>query len=338
MPRVKPIKMLWLRESQLLHHPENMRRTYPDSQVADMAASIRAAGGVEQALLVVAAPRGKYYVVDGNLRLEGARRLGAQCPLLKCELRQQSGDEQNLTMARTDLHRFAVDPISRAAHYRKIIIRRKCSVQDLAKQIGVKRKVVDDHLLLLKLPAEVQDLIAEGRMVKDPRVARALLALPPEAAASLARRMAGSASIKAILAAADRLCQNLAQRPAARPKGPPPALCRVRERKRHPAPGDPPALRRPGPMPDDGQKVPWPEVRAQAQRTCEACEVKADSLATASAPAWSLIAQHSAATCGDCSVAAIRFACDACPQVDLLRRLARTFEPHVSDAAPSPKS
>ena len=314
--------MIFLRESQLLHHPENMRQVYPAAQVADMAASIKAGGGVEQALLVVAAPRGKYYVVDGNLRLEGARRLGAACPPLKCEVRRQSDAEQKLTMARTEMHRYAVDPISRAAHYQRILLKEKCSVRSLSSRLGVARKVIDDHLLLLRLPPEVQDLVAAGQISKDPRVARALLELPLAAAVKLARLLAGGSSIKAVLRAAARLRETLNDR-ASPPKAAPltPALSRVR-------------AGRSGQLPPDAQPVSWPEIREHARRTCQACQVKADSLAAAGEPAWSSIAEHSTRTCGDCSLADIASACDACPQVDLLRRLARAVDMRARHGTP----
>ena len=86
---------LYLKPEQLQLHPKNMRVYYRDEDIAEMAASIEATGGVFQALLVCGSDEpGKYWVVDGNVRLAGARRLGGRCPLLKCEVLEVSAASQ----------------------------------------------------------------------------------------------------------------------------------------------------------------------------------------------------------------------------------------------------
>ena len=95
-------RIITIAAARLSHHPRNMRRFYPEAQVAEMAASMKARG-LEQALIVVPnGKRGQYWVVDGNLRLEGARRLGNHCSALKCEVRTRAAADQLLTMAVTN--------------------------------------------------------------------------------------------------------------------------------------------------------------------------------------------------------------------------------------------
>lgn len=67
-------QLVYLSLSQLKTHPANMRRAYPIDDVRQMAESIRGAGGVIHALIVVPNGRqpGTYHVVDGNMRLAGA--------------------------------------------------------------------------------------------------------------------------------------------------------------------------------------------------------------------------------------------------------------------------
>ena len=81
--------------------------------------------------------------------------------------------------------------------------------------------------------------------------------------------------------------------------------------------------------------MPWPQMREQARRACRACQVKAETLANTVEPAWALIAHAVTDTCGDCCLADIASACDTCPMVDLLRRLARQAEKENRRAAPA---
>ncbi len=331
-------RLVYVAAAQLLHHPRNMRRLYPDTQVAEMAASIQARGGVEQALIVVPGPRRKYFVVDGNLRLEGAQRLGKACPRLKCEVRTQARADQLLTMAVTNRFRYRVDPISEAAHYRRLIEEEGHTARSIAHAVGVCVHTVDDLLLLLKLPPDVQQLIADGKLPKDARVARALLSLPREVASRLAQQMADSASIKAMLKAVEKLKETLgaASRPARRgARAPAPALILARTPKPRLLPGDPTALSQPAELPAAARATPWPLMREQVRQTCQVCQVKAETLAQVVEPAWALIAHRAAGTCGDCNLADIASACDTCPLVDLLRRLVRQTEKENVHAAPT---
>jgi ParB family transcriptional regulator, chromosome partitioning protein len=329
-------KIIYLTATQLLHHPRNMRRLYPDAQVAEMAASIQARGGVEQALIVVPGPERKYFVVDGNLRLEGAQRLGRKCPRLKCEVRSQAAADQLLTMAVTNRFRYRVDPISEAVHYQRLIQEEGHTPRTIARAVGVCVNTVDDLLLLLKLAPEIQTLIADGKLPKDARVARALLSLPREVGIRLAQQMAGGASIKAVLKAVEKLKETLSARPAHRGAGSQaPALVRARTRKARLQPDDPPALSQAGELPAATRPMPWPQMREQVRRTCQACQVKAETLDQTAEPAWALIAHAATDTCGDCSLTDIAAACDTCPLVDLLRRLARQAEPERNHAAPA---
>lgn len=83
-----------------------------DEDVKLMASSIQSAKGVYQALLIT--PNGKkghFFVVDGNMRLAGARLLGSKSPLLKCEVISKSHAEHLLAMIVTAKFRFDPDSI-----------------------------------------------------------------------------------------------------------------------------------------------------------------------------------------------------------------------------------
>jgi len=161
-------------------HPQNMRLYYPPKDVAEMAASIRAVGGVLQALLVVPAPAESnghgpvYHVVDGNMRLTAARTI-QNCPPLKCEIISSNRAEQLLVMSATTAHHYPKDPISEARHYSRLINQEGLTPAQIAQAVGINEGTVYNRLFLHNLDDEIQALIIERRITLDTNVFRLLM-------------------------------------------------------------------------------------------------------------------------------------------------------------------
>lgn len=206
--------VIFCRQDNLRLHPDNMRRYYPPEQVAEMAESIRAAGGVLQALLVVPIREqpGCYLVVDGNMRLSGARLLGDDCPLLKCEVIEADRARQLLVMAITSRIHYPKDPISEARHYRRLMVEEGYSKRDIARHIGVNEGTVSARLKLLELDEPIQRDVANGSLPKDTKLVDALMAIPePVIRVDLARRLASNprTTAKSAIAAALKVAEQV---------------------------------------------------------------------------------------------------------------------------------
>jgi len=176
-------QLLYLLPDFLSLHPQNIRRFYAPKDVAKMAGSIKAAGGVYQALLIIPIP-GKpshYYVLDGNMRLAGGKSLGSECPPLKCEVISADRAEQLLAMAATTEFHFPKDPVSQALHFQRIMEQEKLTVQEIVERTDISRSTIDKLLKLLELEPEIQQWVAEGKISADVRISRALLSLPDSA-------------------------------------------------------------------------------------------------------------------------------------------------------------
>lgn len=300
-------KLLYLTPDRLRVHPENMRRFYPPDQVAEMADSIRANGGVLQALLVVSDPErpGCYLAVDGNLRTVAGQSLGAACPPLKCEVIPADRAGQLLAMLTTTLFHYPKDVISEALHYRRLV-KSGYSQQDIARSLGKAAASIANALKWLELDEEIQELAGQGRLPRDRKVADALLSVSERGArVKLAQRLAASrAGIGAIVAACGRLREELETQKAAGESNPMLALASRRA---------------------DGKtradKTSWPDVRAAAQAMCAACDIQKDILPDVPEPAWILITHQAGDCCARCPVRGIRRACEGCPGVELLARL-----------------
>ena len=113
-------EIIFLNCDQLIPHPQNMRKYFPDDQVREMADSILAHDGVIEPLVVTKGKNGKYGVVDGNMRLAGARLLGDKCPALECKVVDIAAADQLLAMVSANKVRYDVDPVSEALHFRAL--------------------------------------------------------------------------------------------------------------------------------------------------------------------------------------------------------------------------
>jgi ParB/RepB/Spo0J family partition protein len=293
--------------TQLRLHPHNMRRHYPEHEVAMMAQSIKATGGVLQPLLVVRDEQpDRYLVVDGNMRLAAARTLGDECPPLKCELISADRAQQLLIMVATSKFVFAKDPISEGLHYRRLMQEEGYSAAQIAEHTGVSGHTVAGRLRLLDLDEPIQEMVAAGRLPRDRRAADALLSIPDgEARVKMARRLAQTgANLKGIEAACERLRTALEEA----------------DRQKHEATPALSLARNGHALPFPSQNAPKGQLRAAAAAMCGSCELKA-SLPDVPEPAWLLVTNAAATTCERCSVRGDLSICKQCPAVELLRHL-----------------
>ena len=300
---------VYLSSEALSLHPRNLRRVYRDKDVQKMAASIRKRKGVDQALLIVASERaGHYYVVDGNIRLAGAKLLGVDSPKLKCEIVTASEAEQYLIMAVTGEVRFTPDPISQALNFKRLIAEQGFTPRSIAEASGIHKVTVENRLALLRLDPEIQHLVAEGRLPVSEAAVEAFLGVPnKEARIKLADRMArDGASVKTIVASCGRLTKLLAASSQEHPGGgtaPALGLCHKRAGGRS--------------VPED-KTLKWSTIRKVAKEICQECEMR---LKEAPEPLWTMVVHSVEETCGFCRVREVSQACVQCPAVDIVQKL-----------------
>ena len=310
-------KLFYVPPEHLHIHPRNMRRTYPPDQVQEMADSIRGVGLIHPLRVVPNSRKGDFYVEDGNLRLTAARALGADCPPLMCVLVDDDRPGQLLRMAASTI-RFDPDPISEAQHYKRLIEIEHVDVDAIAQLTGKRPTLIQARLALLELEPEIQDLMASRDLPCDARVVRALRTIPDATARVKLAQRCGRAgvSIKEIELAAARLSEQLSRAGAGVQPTKPAAIAgtapnlelvpslELGQRKAH---ADPPE--RAG------------NLREAARSTCQACEIRAETLGDVAEPAWELVSHAAEDTCNTCNMKDVRSACAMCPGVEIIRRL-----------------
>ena len=165
-------------------NPDQPRKTFPPSELDDLASSIKEKG-VLQPLLVRPDPEnsGGYSIIAGERRWRAAQMAKLhEVPVIVREM----GDDETLEIAIIEnVQRADLNPVEEALGYKELIERFGHSQAALARTIGKSRPYIANALRLLNLPDYVQDLLASGRITAGH--ARALVTANEPAA--LARKI-----------------------------------------------------------------------------------------------------------------------------------------------------
>jgi ParB family chromosome partitioning protein len=152
-------------------NPEQPRVDFRDAAIAELAQSIREAGVLQP--LVVVPEGGRYKIIIGERRWRAAQKAGLKkIPVLVRHIPHEQQLEISLI---ENLQREDLNPIEVAKAYQRLIDEFGYLQADLAEKVGKDRTSVTNALRLLKLPAEIQTDLREGRLSMGH--ARALLAV-----------------------------------------------------------------------------------------------------------------------------------------------------------------
>lgn len=171
-------------------NPFQPRRAFAEATLKELADSIRSSG-IVQPILLRHAPGGseRYHLIAGERRWRAARLAGLEAvPAVVRELNDRDALELALTenLLREDLNAMDV-----ARAYDSLQRQFGLSHTEIAERLGVSRTAVTNTLRLLRLPADLQEMVQKEEITEGH--ARALLALESaETQAKLARRIAES--------------------------------------------------------------------------------------------------------------------------------------------------
>jgi len=163
-------------------NPFQPRQQFDDTELEELASSIRANGLLQP--IVVRAKGAEYELVAGERRLRAAQRAGLQeIPAIV----RQVGDHEALELALIEnLQRSDLNPIEEARAYERLRDEFGLTQEQIAARVGKRRSTIANALRLLRLPQDLQDELAAGRLTAGH--ARALLSVDsPEEQRRLAR-------------------------------------------------------------------------------------------------------------------------------------------------------
>ncbi len=183
-------------------NPAQPRRLFNESDLADLANSIREKGVLQPLLLRPASDGEGYEIVAGERRWRAAQKAGQHS--LPAVIRELS-DAETLEIAIIEnVQRADLSPLEEAEAYRRLMDEFDRTQANVADVVGKSRAHVANTMRLLNLPESVRKLVGEGKLSAGH--ARALLgAEAPEALAKKA--VAEGLSVRAVEA--------LAKKPAA---------------------------------------------------------------------------------------------------------------------------
>lgn len=152
-------------------NPLQPREDFDPESLEELARSLRETG-VLQPIVVV--PEGNQYrIVVGERRWRAAQKAGV--PKIPAVVRQMSEEQQVEASLIENLQRKDLNPIEIARAYQRLIDKLHLTQEAVAEKVGKDRTSVANYIRLLKLPEEVQKMLADGELTMGH--ARALLPL-----------------------------------------------------------------------------------------------------------------------------------------------------------------
>ena len=144
-------------------NPRNPRRNFSDTELDELAASIRERGIVQP--IVVRPARGyadTFEIIAGERRWRAAQRAGLhQVPIVALDV----NDDEALQLAIIEnVQRADLNPLEEAAGYQALINEFRHSQEDIARIVGKSRSHVANTLRLLRLPEPVKAYINAGKI------------------------------------------------------------------------------------------------------------------------------------------------------------------------------
>ena len=164
--------------------PNQPRMRFDDDGIRDLAASI-AESGIIQPLVVRTLPDGRYSLIAGERRLRASKLAGlTQVPVVVHE----AADAEAFLLALVEnVQRRDLDPLEEADAYQRLMTAYGMTQDQVADRVGKSRPAVANAVRLLKLPAAILNLVAEGAISAGH--ARAILSVGESLHGLLAERI-----------------------------------------------------------------------------------------------------------------------------------------------------
>jgi ParB family chromosome partitioning protein len=155
-------------------NPLQPRTVFDHAHLNELADSIRANGVIQP--LIVRRSGDRFELIAGERRLRASRLAGLQqVPVVI----QDMAEERLLEVALIEnIQREDLNPIETAQAFERLAEQLQLSHEEIARRTGKERSTITNTLRLLRLPADVQILLAERRLSMGH--ARAILGLPQE--------------------------------------------------------------------------------------------------------------------------------------------------------------
>ncbi len=152
-------------------NPFQPRKKFSDAQIQELAESIQEKGILQP--LVVRRKGTGYELIAGERRWRAAQKAGIkEVPVIIKDVSEAELLELSLI---ENIQRENLNPIEEAEAFRRLIDQFQLTQEEISKRVGKDRTTVTNALRLLRLPQEIKESLAEGKISVGH--ARALLSL-----------------------------------------------------------------------------------------------------------------------------------------------------------------
>jgi ParB family chromosome partitioning protein len=157
---LKEERFLDIAIDKLKPNPLQPRKKWDPESLEELAQSIQETGILQP--IVVVPDRENYTIIIGERRWRAAKKIGLRTiPVL---IRNLTEAQQHEAMLIENLQREDLNPIEIAKAYQKMTQDFNYTQENVAKKVGKDRASVANTLRLLKLPNEIQEMIADGKL------------------------------------------------------------------------------------------------------------------------------------------------------------------------------
>ncbi len=154
--------------------PRNPRKTFRDTNLDELAASIKEKGIVQPIVVRPMSGRDSFEIIAGERRWRAAQKAGLhEVPVVILDVSEREALELAII---ENVQRADLDAIEEAGGYQELITEFSYTQEDLSKVIGKSRSHVTNMLRLLSLPESIKKLLRDGKLT--PGHARALMTAP----------------------------------------------------------------------------------------------------------------------------------------------------------------
>lgn len=152
-------------------NPHQPRQNFNRESIEELANSIRESGVLQP--IVVVPEENHYKIIIGERRWRASQKIGLKrVPVI---IRNMDNEKQIEASLIENLQREDLNPIEIAHAYNRMMAELNCTQEDVARKVGKDRSSVANYIRLLRLPENIQAMIAENKLSMGH--ARALVAL-----------------------------------------------------------------------------------------------------------------------------------------------------------------
>ncbi len=163
---------LWVDPNLLKPNPRQPRHYFDEEKLAELTESVKQEG-VLSPIIIEDADDGSFYIIAGERRTRAARAAGLE--KVPVQLRKYS-DSRKLEVALIEnIQRTDLNPVEEAQAYYQLMELEDITQEQVAQRVGKKRSTVTNSMRLLKLPSDMLESLASGKIT--PGHARALLSV-----------------------------------------------------------------------------------------------------------------------------------------------------------------